>query len=65
MKGGRLMSCLSILPIRNDLHELFRHCERLLASAQAPDHAPFSSDELQMVSYYVKEVAKLADKQRV
>jgi hypothetical protein len=62
---GRPMSHLSYLPIRKDLHELFRHCERLLANAQAHDHAPFSPDELQMISYYVKEVAKLADAQRV
>lgn len=59
------MSRLSILPIRKDLHELFSHCEQLLANAQAPNQAPFSPDELQMLSYYVKEVAKLADKQRV
>jgi hypothetical protein len=55
------MSDLSFLPIREDLRTLFRSCERLLASAQAPDHAPFSQDELQMICHYANEVAKLAD----
>ena len=59
------MSDLSFLPIREDLRTLFRSCERLLASAQAPDHAPFSQDELQMICHYANEVAKLADAQRV
>jgi hypothetical protein len=47
-KGGRPMSSL---PIRQDLRDLFAHCERLLASALAPTHAPFSQDERQMICY--------------
>ena len=65
MKGGRPKYRSSLLPIRPDLNELFTHCERLLASAQAPDHAPFSQDELQMLCYYANAVSKLADAQRV
>ena len=59
------MSRSSLLPIRPDLNELFTHCERLLASAQAPDHAPFSEDELRMMCYYANELARLTDAQRV
>jgi hypothetical protein len=65
MKGGRSMSSSSLLPIRKDLHNFFRYCERLLASAQAPDHVPFSPDELQMICYYANAVAKIADAQRL
>ena len=59
------MSSSSLLSIREDLHNFCRYCERLLASAQAPGHAPFSQDELQMICRYANEVAKLADSQRV
>ena len=55
------MSRASFLPIRQGLQEFFRHCERVLASVHAPDHAPFSQDELQMICYYANEVAKIAD----
>ena len=59
------MSCVSLLPIRQDLRDLFSHCERMLATVHAPDHAPFSHDELQMICYYANEVAKMADSQRL
>jgi hypothetical protein len=59
------MSSSSPLSIREDLHNFCRYSERLLASAQAPGHAPFSQDELQMICRYANEVAKLADSQRV
>ena len=59
------MSSPSLLSIREDLHNFCRYCERLLASAQAPDHEPFSQDELQMICHYANEVTKLADSQRV
>ena len=55
----------SLLPIRPNLNELFTHCERLLASAQAPHHAPFSTDELRMICYYANQLARLTDAQRV
>ena len=53
------------LPIRQDLRELFAHCERLLASAQAPAHAPFSKDERQMICYYANELARPTHAQTV
>ncbi len=55
----------SPLPIRQDLRDFFRDCEQVLATVHAPDHAPFSHDELQMICYYANEVAKLADAQRL
>ena len=59
------MSRSSLLPIRQDLHDFFGHCEGLLGKALQPDHAPFSQNELQMICYYANEIAKLADSQRV
>lgn len=55
----------SLLPIRDNLRELFSHCEGLLARAQAPDHAPFSEDERRMICYYANELASLTDAARV
>ncbi len=59
------MSRSSLLPVRQDLHDFFSHCEGLLGKALQPDHAPFSQDELQMICYYANEIAKLADSQRL
>lgn len=59
------MSLESLLPIRQDLRDFFRDCERVLATVHATDHAPFSHDELQMICYYANEVAKMADSQRL
>jgi len=59
------MSDPSILPIRQNLRDFFRDCERVLATVHAPDHALFSHDELQMICYYANEVAKMADAQRL
>ncbi|HSF65959.1 MAG TPA: hypothetical protein VLA67_00860 [Nitrospiraceae bacterium] len=59
------MPSSSLPPIREDLHNFFRYCERLLASVQMTEHAPFSQDELQMICYYANEVAKIADAQRL
>ena len=58
------MSLISLLPIRQDLRDLFSHCERLIGKALQPDHAPFSQDELQMICYYANEIEKVADSQR-
>jgi hypothetical protein len=59
------MSRASFLPIRQDLRDLFSHCEGLLSKVRQPDHAAFSQDELQMICYYANEVAKIADAQRL
>ena len=59
------MSRSLLLPIRPDLHELFTHCERVLASAYAHDHLPLSQDEQQMLSYYCNQLTKLTDAQSV
>jgi hypothetical protein len=59
------MSRVSHFPIRQGLQELFRHCDRVLGSVHAPDHEPFSQDELQMICYYANEIAKIADVQRL
>jgi hypothetical protein len=56
---------MSSLPIRQGLRELFAHCERQLASAQALDHPPFSQDEREMLCYYANELARLTHAQTV
>jgi hypothetical protein len=60
------MSSPPLPSLREDLHNFFRYCERLLvATAQAPNHSPFSSEELRRICFYANEVAKLADSQRL
>jgi len=60
------MSRSPITPLREDLHNFFRYCERLLvASSQAPDRSPFSPEELRRICFYANEVAKVADAQRL
>jgi hypothetical protein len=59
------MSHASLLPIRQDLRDLFSHCESLLGKVRHLDHAPFSQDELQMICYYANEIGKVADSQRL
>ena len=58
------MSDASLRPIRQDLRNLCRYCEEPVRQGSAPDHAPFSQDELQMICYYANEIAKVADSQR-
>jgi hypothetical protein len=53
------------LPIRQDLRDLFAHCEQLLASAQANGHQPFSQDERKMICYYANQLARLTRAQTV
>jgi hypothetical protein len=63
MNGGHPMS-ISPLPFkREDLDNFFKYTERLLASVRAPDHSPFSQDELKNICYLANEIAKLADYQ--
>jgi|InoplaM3SPM_1038593.scaffolds.fasta_scaffold61403_1 hypothetical protein len=52
------------LSARDDLHGFFRYCQRLLDSAQASDHLPFSNEDLKRICFYANAVAKLADSQR-
>lgn len=59
------MSRSSLPPLRPDLREFFTHCQRVLTSAQVPDHAPFSEDERRQICYYANQLAKLTDVQSV
>jgi hypothetical protein len=60
------MSLTPLPSLREDLHNFFRYCERLLlASTQAPDQSPFSHEELRKICFYANQVAKLADSQRL
>jgi len=58
------MSSSPLPSAREDLQGFFRYCERLLHSAQASDHMPFSNEDLKQICFYANAVAKLADSQR-
>ena len=53
------MSDSLLLPLRQDVQNYLRSCEHLLSAAVTPHNPPFSQDELQIVNYYVGEVAKM------
>jgi hypothetical protein len=57
------MSTSPLPSARADLHNFFQYGERLLASVQATDHAPFTHDELKRICFLSNEIAKLADSQ--
>ena len=60
------MSLTPLPSLREDLHNFFRYCERLLiASTQAPHHSPFSPQERRKICFYANEVAKLTDSQKL
>ena len=59
-KGDPPMVNTSFPNIRKGLQELFRHCERLLASALMSDNPPFTEEELAMMKYYADEIEKIS-----
>lgn len=64
-KGGPRMANTSPPPIRKELQECFRHCERLLASALVSDNPPFSQEERAMMKYFADEIAKISVSQDI
>jgi len=44
---------------RKEVQNYFRSCEHLLSVPAAPHNPPLSTDELQIVKYYVAEVARM------
>ncbi len=53
------MSDSAYPPMRREVQDYLRSCERLLAAALQPNRSAFSKDELDMVAYYGGEIAKL------
>lgn len=51
------MSEASFPSLRREVHDYLRSCEHLLSVTVAPHNPPFSPDKLQIVNYYVAEVA--------
>ena len=47
----------SVLCLRQEVQNYLRACEGLISEAVMPDTVPLSEDELQVVKYYLVEVA--------
>jgi len=56
-KGGA-----AVLPLRNEIDDFSRACERLIIAAATKDAIPFTADEVQWIAYYAKEMTSLADR---
>jgi hypothetical protein len=51
-----------VLPLRNEIDNFSRACERLIIAATSKDAIPFTPDEIQWIAYYAKEMTSLADR---
>ena len=51
-----------MLPLRNEIDDFSRACERLIIAAATKDAIPFTPDEIQWIAYYAKEMTSLADR---
>ena len=45
-----------MLPLRNEIDDFSRACERLIIAAGSKDATPFTPDEIQWIAYYAKEM---------
>ena len=50
-----------MLPLRKEIDDYSRACERLIVAAASKDAIPFTRDEIQLIAYYAKEMTSLAD----
>ena len=48
-----------LLSYSAEVQDYLRACERLLAAAAVRHKPPFSEEELQLVEYYINEVARM------
>jgi hypothetical protein len=51
----------AMVPLRKEIEDFSRSCERLIIAATSLDETPFTSEEIAWVNYYVKEMANLVD----
>ena len=51
-----------MLPLRKEIDDYSRACERLIVAAASKDATPFTPDEIQWIGYYAKEMTSLADR---
>jgi hypothetical protein len=59
MKDGGTMPKL---PLRKELYDFSRACEHLISAAAFPGAVAFTSEEIQWVEYYAKEMTSLVDR---
>jgi len=50
------------LPLRKEIDDYSRSCERLIVAAASQDGHPFTDEEIQWVAYYAKEMTSLVDR---
>ncbi|UVT20505.1 MAG: hypothetical protein H8K03_00855 [Nitrospira sp.] len=50
-----------MLPLRTELSDYSRACERLIAAAASADDTAFTQDETDWIAYYVAEMTNLVD----
>lgn len=51
-----------MLPLRKEIDDYARACERLIVAAASNGEIPFTRDEIQWIAYYAKEMTSLVDK---
>ena len=50
------------LPLRKEIDDYSRSCERLIVAAASQDGKPFTGEEIQWIAYYAKEMTSLVDR---
>ena len=51
-----------MLPLRKELDDFSRACERLISAAAVAKAIPFTPDEIEWIAYYANEMTSLADR---
>ena len=51
-----------MLPLRREIDDYSRACERLIIAAASKDATAFTSDEIEWIAYYAKEMTSLVDR---
>jgi hypothetical protein len=51
-----------VLPLRKEIDDYSRACERLIIAAASKDAIPFTREEIQWIAYYAKEMTSLVDR---
>jgi hypothetical protein len=53
------MSDVGMPPLRKEVQNYLRSCEHLLSIAATPTNPSFTREELQIMNYYVGELARM------
>ena len=50
-----------MVPLRKEIDDYSRSCERLLVEAASLKEAPFTAEEIEWIAYYAREMTNLAN----